>query len=125
MLCAGYRSGEKDACQVVEPPTPAPVSRPVGGAKHDLFLPGGLGRAPGLPGADGTLVPGRGGELGPRLRPSGLLRRLRSHHQTHRLDKTGDRQPLITGITGITRETRGQEATEEPSVHSFVQAFTL
>lgn len=22
MLCAGYRSGEKDACQVVEPPTP-------------------------------------------------------------------------------------------------------
>lgn len=90
MLCAGYRNGEKDACQVYEKQTPLLVFRSMIGDKHYVFLLGRLRRAPGLPGAVGPLVPRRGGQLGQRLRPSGLLRRLHSHHQTHRVGQTGD-----------------------------------
>lgn len=94
MLCAGYRSGEKDACQVHEKQSARRVIRSRMGGKHHMLLLGGLGRASGVPGAVGPLVPRRGGELGQGLRPSGLLRRLHSHHQTHRVDQTGDQQPL-------------------------------
>lgn len=57
-------------------------------------LSGRLRRSLGLPGAVGSLVPGRGGELGQRLRASRLLWSLHSHHQAHWLDQAGHQQPL-------------------------------
>lgn len=94
MLCAGYRNGDKDACQVHETQTPLHVFSSMIDEKHPTFLSGRLGWAPGLPGAVWPLVPGWGGQLGQRLRPSRLLRRLHSHHQTHRVGQTDDQQPL-------------------------------
>lgn len=100
MLCAGYRKGKKDACQVTTCGfwAEGKMTVPQGGCpwlhRHiadPLSTPllGRLWGPTGVQGAQWPLVPGRAGELGPGLWQAQLLWRLHPCHTCDQLDSAG------------------------------------